>query len=116
MFLALEEQESSQVIVYYHLYYIDRMVLSIHLSGGLLSCSRRISILYLDMLEISIRTLYRYRHCGHFSDFPVYYLVVEEAGSTRRERPNMDKQLVNIITCGCKSSAPFLAHLTQRFM
>ena len=31
-------------------------------------------------------------------------LVVEEAG---REPPTMGKQLVNFITCGCKSSAPF---------
>jgi len=28
--------------------------------------------------------------------------------STRREPPTMDKQLVNFITCGCESSAPFL--------
>ena len=28
--------------------------------------------------------------------------------STRREPPNMEKQLVNFITCGCESSAPFL--------
>jgi len=34
-------------------------------------------------------------------------LVVEEAGSTRREPPTMGKQQVNFITCGCKSSAPF---------
>jgi hypothetical protein len=27
--------------------------------------------------------------------------------STRREPPTMDKQLVNFITCGCESSAPF---------
>jgi len=27
--------------------------------------------------------------------------------STRREPPNMGKQLVNFINCGCKSSAPF---------
>ena len=36
--------------------------------------------------------------------------------STRREPPTMGKQLVNFITCGCESSAPFLAHLTQRVM
>jgi hypothetical protein len=30
-------------------------------------------------------------------------LVVEEAG----ESPTMGKQLVNFITCGCESSAPF---------
>jgi len=34
-------------------------------------------------------------------------LVVEEAGSTRREPPTIGKQLVNFITCGCESSAPF---------
>jgi len=27
--------------------------------------------------------------------------------STRREPPTMGKQLVNFITCGCKSRAPF---------
>ena len=31
--------------------------------------------------------------------------------STRREPPTMGKQLVNFSTCGCESSAPFLAHL-----
>jgi hypothetical protein len=35
-------------------------------------------------------------------------LVVEEAGVPRREPPTMGKQLVNFITCGCESSAPFL--------
>jgi hypothetical protein len=28
--------------------------------------------------------------------------------SIRREPPTMGKQLVNLITCGCESSAPFL--------
>ena len=36
--------------------------------------------------------------------------------STRREPLTMGKQLVNFITCGCESNAPFLAHLTQRVM
>ena len=27
--------------------------------------------------------------------------------STRRETPTLGKQLVNFITCGCESSAPF---------
>jgi len=27
--------------------------------------------------------------------------------STRKEPPTMGKQLVNFITCGCESSAPF---------
>jgi hypothetical protein len=34
-------------------------------------------------------------------------LVVEEAKSIRRQPLTMGKQLVNFITCGCKSSAPF---------
>jgi hypothetical protein len=33
-------------------------------------------------------------------------LVVEEAG-VPAEPPTMGKQLVNFITCGCESSAPF---------
>jgi hypothetical protein len=33
--------------------------------------------------------------------------VVEETG-TWREPPAMGKQLVNFITCGCESSAPFM--------
>jgi hypothetical protein len=28
--------------------------------------------------------------------------------STRREPPTMGKHLVNVITCGCESSAPFI--------
>jgi hypothetical protein len=28
--------------------------------------------------------------------------------STRKQPPTMGKQLVNFITCGCESSAPFL--------
>jgi hypothetical protein len=35
-------------------------------------------------------------------------LVVEEA-RVPREPPTMGKQLVNFITCGCESSAPFLS-------
>jgi hypothetical protein len=31
--------------------------------------------------------------------------------STRRESPTMGKQLVNFITCGCESSAPFFCNL-----
>ena len=33
--------------------------------------------------------------------------VAEEAGVPEREPPNMDKQLVSFITCGCESSGPF---------
>ena len=41
-------------------------------------------------------------------------LVVEEARSTQREPPTMDKQLVNFITCGCESSASFFCNLQSR--
>ena len=34
-------------------------------------------------------------------------LVVEEAGVPAEKPPTMGKQLVNFITCGCESSAPF---------
>jgi hypothetical protein len=34
-------------------------------------------------------------------------------GRSRREPPTMGKQLVNFITCGCESSAPYLAHLAK---
>jgi hypothetical protein len=34
--------------------------------------------------------------------------------STRREPPTMGKQLVNFITCGCESSAPFFCNLQSR--
>ena len=33
--------------------------------------------------------------------------------STRREPPTMGKQLVNFITCGCESSAPFIVRATS---
>ena len=34
--------------------------------------------------------------------------------STQREPPTMGKQLVNFITCGCESSAPFFCNLQSR--
>jgi hypothetical protein len=41
----------------------------------------------------------------------LYIMAISFSGgrsrSTRREPPTMDKQLVNFITCGCESSAPF---------
>jgi hypothetical protein len=46
----------------------------------------------------------------HFSLFCLFsggVLVVEEVGSTWREPPTLGKQLVNFITFGCESSAPF---------
>ena len=47
-----------------------------------------------------------------FSKYFSYILATSFSGgrsrSTRREPPTMGKQLVNFITCGCESSAPFL--------
>jgi hypothetical protein len=34
--------------------------------------------------------------------------------STRGEPPTMGKQLVNFITCGCESSAPFFCKLQSQ--
>jgi hypothetical protein len=51
----------------------------------------------------------------HFQQYFSYIMVTSFSGggsrSTWREPPTMGKQLVNIITCDCESSAPFLAHL-----
>jgi hypothetical protein len=32
---------------------------------------------------------------------------------SQRKPPTTGKQLVNFITCGCESTAPFLAHLAK---
>ena len=46
-----------------------------------------------------------------FQQYFSYIMVTSFSGgrsqSTRKEPPTMDKQLVNFITCGCESSAPF---------
>jgi hypothetical protein len=48
----------------------------------------------------------------HFQQYFSYIMATSFIGgrsrSTRRKTPTMDKQLVNFITCGCESSAPFL--------
>ena len=48
----------------------------------------------------------------HFQQYFSYIVATSFSGgrsrSTRREPPTMGKQLVNFITCGCESSAPFL--------
>ena len=36
--------------------------------------------------------------------------------SAQREPPTMGKQLVNFITCGCESSAPFFCNLQSRVL
>jgi hypothetical protein len=55
---------------------------------------------------------YGYGVSGHFQQYFSYIVVVSFIGGgsrrTRRESPTMGKQLVSFITCGCKSSAPFL--------
>jgi hypothetical protein len=44
----------------------------------------------------------------HFQQYLSYIMVTScSGGRNRREPPTMDKQLVNFITCGCESSAPF---------
>jgi hypothetical protein len=47
----------------------------------------------------------------HFQQYFSYIMVTSFSGggsrSTWREPPILDKQLVNFITCGCESSAPF---------
>ena len=47
----------------------------------------------------------------HFQQYFSYIMATSFSGgrswSTRREPPTMGKQLVNFITCDCKSSAPF---------
>ena len=51
-----------------------------------------------------------YAKC-HFQKYFRYIMATSFSGgrsrSTRRESPTMGKQLVNFITCGCESSAPF---------
>jgi hypothetical protein len=47
----------------------------------------------------------------HFQQYFSYIMATSFSGggsrSTRREPPTLGKQLVNFITCGCESSAPF---------
>ena len=47
-----------------------------------------------------------------FQQYASYIMVTSFSGggsrSTRREPPTLCKQLVNFITCGCESNAPFL--------
>jgi hypothetical protein len=37
----------------------------------------------------------------------ISWRTIFNGGRSRREPSTMDKQLVNFITCGCESSAPF---------
>jgi hypothetical protein len=53
-----------------------------------------------------------------FSYISSYIMVTSFSGggsrSTQREPPTLVKQLVNFITCGCESSAPFFVIKTDR--
>ena len=54
----------------------------------------------------------------HFQIYLSYIMPTSFSGgrrrSTRRESPTMGKQLVNFITCGCESSAPFFVIYKSR--
>ena len=55
---------------------------------------------WFDLLRLtSLSAIFPLYHGDQFSD--------GGSRSTRREPPTMGKQLVNFITCDCKSSAPF---------
>ena len=44
----------------------------------------------------------------HFQQYFSYIMATSfSGGGSQREPPTMGKQLVNFITCGCESSAPF---------
>ena len=47
----------------------------------------------------------------HFQQYASYIMATSFSGgksrNTQREPPTIGKQLVNSITCGCESSAPF---------
>ena len=60
--------------------------------------------------------IYRHGYCVkcHFQHYFSYIMATSFSGggsrsawSARREPPIMGKKLVNFITCGCESSAPF---------
>ena len=56
----------------------------------------------------------------HFQQYFSYIMATSFIGgrsqSTQREPPTMGKQLVNFITCGCESSAPFFVIYKARRM
>ena len=73
--------------------------------------------IHLKALVINLR----YKQCKHWSKrwcflvfnatFRQYFSYIMatsfSGGGRRREPPTMGKELVNFITCGCESSAPF---------
>jgi hypothetical protein len=71
------------------------------------------SILYTPILKITCCRLMAnmFFFWRHFQQYFSYIMATSFSGggsrSSRREPPTMGKQLVNFITCGCKSSASF---------
>jgi hypothetical protein len=67
-----------------------------------------IDLIYSGCQTYELKSLNLY----HFQQYFSYIMATSFSGggsrSTRREPPTMGKQLVNFITCGCESSAPFL--------
>jgi hypothetical protein len=50
----------------------------------------------------------------HFQQYISYIIATSFSGEgSRKEQLTTGKQLVNFITCGCESTAPFLAHLAK---
>jgi hypothetical protein len=51
----------------------------------------------------------------HFQQYFSYIMAISFSGggsrNIHREPPTLGKQLVNFITCGCESSAPFFCNL-----
>jgi hypothetical protein len=68
------------------------------------------------VLGVSIDLSHLYHEINYLDlDFQQYFSYIMATSlsggrsrSTLREPPTMGKQLVNFITCGCESSAPFL--------
>jgi hypothetical protein len=46
--------------------------------------------------------------------FQQYFSYIMATMITRREQPTLGKQMVNFITCGCESSAPFFCNLQSQ--
>jgi hypothetical protein len=60
-------------------------------------------------LTLKIVHVYNCSLDRHFHQYFSYIMATSFSGrGSRRKPPTMGKQLVNFITCGCESSAPFL--------
>jgi hypothetical protein len=62
-----------------------------------------------DIAEILLKVALNTKNQKKIKSYHIYH-IIESGGSsrsTRREPPTKGKQLVNFITCGSESSAPF---------